>query len=107
MECITFRMRGHEEASGTKYVPKELFELWEKKDPVKNYEQYLIAENILTEVQIAAIRNETKDYIEAELKIAGEAQPTVVILGSQYVPGRTPWPSGKPHARPTIFCANV
>ena len=78
IECMTFRMRGHEEASGTKYVPKELFELWEKKDPVKNYEQYLIAENILTEMQVAAIRNETRDQIDAELKIAGEAKPMVV-----------------------------
>jgi 2-oxoisovalerate dehydrogenase E1 component len=51
IECMTFRMRGHEEASGTKYVPKELFELWEKKDPVKNYEQYLIAENVLSKLQ--------------------------------------------------------
>ena len=41
IECMTFRMRGHEEASGTKYVPKELFEQWEKKDPVKNFEQFL------------------------------------------------------------------
>ena len=41
MECMTFRMRGHEEASGTKYVPPELFEEWEKKDPIKNYEQFL------------------------------------------------------------------
>ena len=48
IECMTFRMRGHEEASGVKYVPPELFELWAKKDPVKNYEQYLIDENILT-----------------------------------------------------------
>lgn len=78
IECMTFRMRGHEEASGTKYVPKELFELWEKKDPVKNYEQFLIAENILTEMQVAVIRNETRDHIEAELKIAGNARPMVV-----------------------------
>ena len=42
IECMTFRMRGHEEASGTKYVPNELFEIWEQKDPVKNYEQFLI-----------------------------------------------------------------
>lgn len=75
IECMTFRMRGHEEASGTKYVPKELFELWDKKDPVKNYEQYLIAENILTEMQVAAIRNETKDYIEKELQQAYAAKP--------------------------------
>ena len=35
-------MRGHEEASGTKYVPLELFKLWEMKDPIKNFEEYLI-----------------------------------------------------------------
>jgi 2-oxoisovalerate dehydrogenase E1 component len=38
---MTFRMRGHEEASGTKYVPKELFEEWAEKDPLKNYESFL------------------------------------------------------------------
>lgn len=38
IECMTFRMRGHEEASGVKYVPKELFDIWGEKDPVKNYE---------------------------------------------------------------------
>ena len=42
IECMTFRMRGHEEASGTKYVPQELFEEWELKDPIKNYENYLV-----------------------------------------------------------------
>lgn len=48
LECMTFRMRGHEEASGVKYVPKELFELWEKKDPVVNYENWLISEGIIS-----------------------------------------------------------
>ena len=47
LECLTFRMRGHEEAIGTKYVPKELFEMWEKKDPVMNYENYLLSNGIL------------------------------------------------------------
>ena len=42
LECITFRMRGHEEASGTKYIPKELFDEWGKKDPLNNYENYLL-----------------------------------------------------------------
>ncbi|MFZ6024492.1 MAG: alpha-ketoacid dehydrogenase subunit alpha/beta [Bacteroidota bacterium] len=74
IECITFRMRGHEEASGTKYVPQELFEEWGKKDPVKNYEQFLRAEGILNEMQIADIRNEFKEYIETELKAAFEAE---------------------------------
>ncbi|MBL0882187.1 MAG: dehydrogenase E1 component subunit alpha/beta [Chitinophagaceae bacterium] len=77
IECMTFRMRGHEEASGTKYVPQELFEEWGKKDPVKNYEQYLIAESILNEMQVADIRHEFKEYIESELKAAFEAEAIV------------------------------
>lgn len=77
VECMTFRMRGHEEASGTKYVPQELFETWAEKDPVKNYEQYLIAEGILTEMQVADIRNGFRDYIEEELKLAYEAESLI------------------------------
>ena len=41
VECMTFRMRGHEEASGTKYVPQELFDEWQKLDPPHNYEKFL------------------------------------------------------------------
>jgi 2-oxoisovalerate dehydrogenase E1 component len=74
IECMTFRMRGHEEASGTKYVPKELFEEWGRRDPVKNYEQQLINGAVLTEMQIADIRNELRIYIETELETAYQAQ---------------------------------
>lgn len=77
IECMTFRMRGHEEASGTKYVPQELFEEWGRKDPVKNYEQFLIAESVLNEMQIADIRHEFREYIETELKAAFEAEAIV------------------------------
>lgn len=77
IECMTFRMRGHEEASGTKYVPKELMEEWAQKDPIKNYEQYLIAEGVLTEMQVADIRHEYKSYIESELRLAEEISPMV------------------------------
>lgn len=49
LECMTFRMRGHEEASGTKYVPQELFDEWGKKDPISNYEKFLFEEGILNE----------------------------------------------------------
>ena len=70
IECDTFRMRGHEEASGTKYVPKELTEQWSLKDPIKNYEQFLVREKVLTEMEVASIRNECKDLIEQELKEA-------------------------------------
>ena len=74
IECMTFRMRGHEEASGTKYVPKELFEEWGEKDPLKNFERWLIAEKIISEINIAELRNETKDHIESELKIGYAAK---------------------------------
>jgi 2-oxoisovalerate dehydrogenase E1 component len=77
IECMTFRMRGHEEASGTKYVPAALFEEWEKKDPVKNYEQYLIDENVLTQTKVDSIKAETKTYIETELSIANNVKPLV------------------------------
>ncbi len=49
IEFKTFRMRGHEEASGTKYVPKELMDQWALKDPLVNYQAYLKEEGILTE----------------------------------------------------------
>jgi 2-oxoisovalerate dehydrogenase E1 component len=78
IECMTFRMRGHEEASGIKYVPKELFDLWEKKDPVKRFEEFLINENILSTVETANLKNEIRDYIESELKKADGAKPMVV-----------------------------
>lgn len=70
IECMTFRMRGHEEASGTKYVPKHLFEIWEQKDPLTNYEQYLLQTGVLSQQQIDSIRQQTKDYIESELQTA-------------------------------------
>jgi 2-oxoisovalerate dehydrogenase E1 component len=68
IECMTFRMRGHEEASGVKYVPKELFEQWIEKDPIRNYEHFLVEENILTNLTVADIRNEMKQQIEDEIK---------------------------------------
>ncbi len=69
IECLTFRMRGHEEASGVKYVPKEMFEQWIEKDPIKNYERFLIEEDILNNPGIAEIRNEIKEHIDEELHL--------------------------------------
>jgi len=69
LECMTFRMRGHEEASGTKYVPPRLFEEWGKKDPVSNFENFLLAEKIIDESHIAATRREIKKEIEENLEI--------------------------------------
>jgi 2-oxoisovalerate dehydrogenase E1 component len=73
IECMTFRMRGHEEASGTKYVPKELFEEWSSKDPIKNFEQFLTDTNVISEEQVTEIRSEFKTYIDEELKMAATA----------------------------------
>lgn len=70
LECVTFRMRGHEEASGTKYVPKELMDAWAKKDPVTNYEHFLLAEKVLTPEKIESVRSSIKQSIDAGLAIA-------------------------------------
>jgi 2-oxoisovalerate dehydrogenase E1 component len=78
IECMTFRMRGHEEASGTKYVPKELFDEWGKKDPVLNYEMYLLHEKVLSSDMVNQLREETKEYIESELKIGFES-PAIAV----------------------------
>lgn len=76
IEALTFRMRGHEEASGTKYVPQELFEQWAKKDPIVNYEKFLVKEGILTDRKIQRIRKGIQKEIEKGLEIAfSEAKP--------------------------------
>lgn len=90
VECITFRMRGHEEASGTKYVPKELFEEWGRKDPVANYEAWLLEQGIMTTTQRDAIRARLKDGIEEDLKHAFEEPEPVPVeaveVGDVYAP---------------------
>ena len=63
LECLTFRMRGHEEASGTKYVPDELMKKWAQKDPISNYENFLIESNILSIEEIATIKSEINEEI--------------------------------------------
>ena len=68
IECMTFRMRGHEEASGVKYVPKELFEEWIDKDPIKNYERFLSEENILSNEEIVEIKIQTKQQIDDAIR---------------------------------------
>lgn len=78
IECMTFRMRGHEEASGTKYVPPHLFEEWEKRDPVSGFENFLIQQHILSSEQTEQIRSEVKKYIEEELQVGFDAKPIIV-----------------------------
>jgi len=70
LECVTFRMRGHEEASGTKYVPKELFDVWGRKDPVNTFEKFLLDEGVLTEDIIEKLRSDIKKDIDEGLELA-------------------------------------
>jgi len=63
LECMTFRMRGHEEASGVKYVPKELIETWAQRDPVQRYEEFLMQEGILN----AGLRDEFRSLHQSDI----------------------------------------
>lgn len=69
VEMITFRMRGHEEASGTKYYPDGLIEKWSVKDPVEGFEDFLKKENIINEEYISSVRNEIKEEINSALEM--------------------------------------
>lgn len=64
LEFKTFRMRGHEEASGTKYVPQELMDMWAVKDPVSNYAEYLKRIDVLADKKNDAIIAEIKAEID-------------------------------------------
>lgn len=94
LECITFRMRGHEEASGIKYVPQELLDKWAKQDPVAQYEHYLLREAVVTADEVAAIRAELKSYIESELElsdtVATRPVNTAAELADVYAPASPP-----------------
>ncbi len=90
LECLTFRMRGHEEASGTKYVPKELLEEWAKKDPVENFERFLLDQKIIDKSKVEELRKRIKSEINSGLKIAfAEEHPvadTELELRDVYAP---------------------
>jgi len=90
LECMTFRMRGHEEASGIKYVPTELLDTWAKKDPVKNYEEFLQQQGVLSDEQKAEIRQKHQQAIDAALQEVF-AEPEIVAdlaseMNSVYAP---------------------
>ena len=77
LECITFRMRGHEEASGTKYVPESLMKEWAKKDPIKNYEKFLVSEKILSDDLRKEYYNECKVQIDKAVEAAFSGEEPV------------------------------
>ena len=76
LECMTFRMRGHEEASGTKYVPKDLMEQWAKLDPLENYESFLLKERIITKSVIDSLNKKIKNEINIAWATA-ESEPKI------------------------------
>ena len=82
LEFKTFRMRGHEEASGTKYVPIELIDEWGLRDPLLNYEKYLLTEGIISEHEIDAYKTEFKLEIDENLEIAF-AEPIIASSESK------------------------
>ena len=95
IECMTFRMRGHEEASGTKYVPPHLFDLWQQKDPIKNYESYLLEQAVITEQTVLDIHANLKEYIETELK-KGSDVATIVPDTEEELEDIYAYPNYKP-----------
>lgn len=104
VECMTFRMRGHEEASGVKYVPKELLEDWSKKDPVANYEAWLVEQQALDEAGISRIREEIRQYIETELESAQDWPPIIPDTSAEVRDVYAPVAGAiKPFSPPTPF----
>jgi 2-oxoisovalerate dehydrogenase E1 component len=80
LELMTFRMRGHEEASGTKYYPEGLQAEWEPKDPVSNFEAYLLQEDVLDAPAIESIKQQYKEDIQHAFDQANAAPKIVPDL---------------------------
>ena len=83
IEFKTFRMRGHEEASGTKYVAQELLDAWAEKDPISNFETYLLQENVITENEIEAFKVAYKKDIQDGLQTASEEAAIIPNLDTE------------------------
>ena len=83
LEFKTFRIRGHEEASGTKYVPQDLLDFWAAKDPLENYQEYLNKTGILTPELELSYQEEIVDEINEHLKIAFEEEKIIPNLETE------------------------
>ena len=77
IEFKTFRMRGHEEASGTKYVAQELLDTWAQKDPISNFEVYLLQEKLITQSEIDDFKEAFKNDIQDGLQLAFD-EPAII-----------------------------
>ncbi|MEO8235042.1 MAG: thiamine pyrophosphate-dependent enzyme, partial [Flavobacterium sp.] len=82
LEFKTFRMRGHEEASGTKYVPQELMDMWAIKDPVENFRSYLKATAVLSDEDDEAFRAELKKEIDTDWALV-QKEPEIIASLSE------------------------
>ena len=104
VECMTFRRRGHEEASGTKYVPQALMEYWEQRDPVLNFEQYLREAGILSDTDVHTMHDTITLEIEEALDYAGQQPPVTPTAADElqdvYASADAPivLPKGNPRA---------
>ncbi|MBR9913730.1 MAG: dehydrogenase [Algicola sp.] len=83
IEFKTFRMRGHEEASGTKYVPKDVMDEWAKKDPIENFQAFLKDQRILTEKEEVAIKTAIIHEINEHLQKAFDEAPITADLATE------------------------
>ena len=93
LECLTFRVRGHEEASGTKYVPKKLLDHWIKRDPIAQFEASLLKRKVCTKAQIEKIRleikSEVQQTVEAAFDLPSVTADTAKELGDVFRPHDT------------------
>ncbi|MFN4079822.1 MAG: thiamine pyrophosphate-dependent enzyme [Saprospiraceae bacterium] len=107
LECRTFRMRGHEEASGTKYVPKELMDAWALRDPIANYEQWLQSQGLLDEQTSRQFREAYKREIQQAVEVMfAEPDPApdaAEELADVYAPAPRPTPPSSPEGRELRF----
>lgn len=79
VECMTFRMRGHEEASGTSYVPPALLEAWSKKDPILRFEEFLLRHQVLLAEELGEIKRELVKVINDAVSASFAAAPEIIV----------------------------
>ncbi len=96
LECMTFRMRGHEEASGTKYVPQHLFDEWKEKDPIANFEKYLSDKGIITDEFIQLTKKGFTTLIDIEIEKVFSEPDIIPDMATEVAD------MYKPYSHPTI-----
>jgi len=83
IEAMTFRMRGHEEASGTKYVPPAMLEEWAKQDPIQHFEDFLVFLKLLTRDDVQITRETIRHTIDAEINAALTETTPAIATGDE------------------------